>query len=113
MQKDVAKSVGLSAEHLCKCEAGTLPISPGSEKLLRIFLFKTVIKHHKIEDGKVKAAFENFFDRLFDELTPVAAFDVEEELVLRFHRAQRKPHADNDVEEDREEPEYELEDEAA
>jgi DNA-binding transcriptional regulator YiaG len=106
MQKDMAKSIGLSAEHMCKCENGSLPIASASEKLLRIFLFKTAIKHHKINDSKVRAKIENFLDEIFDQVEPVSAHDVEDELVFRFYRSPRERHADNDDDE----PEYLLED---
>lgn len=108
MQKDLARSLGLSAEHLCKCESGALPLSVGSEKLLRLFLFKTVIKHHKIKDSEAKQQIEEALDKLFDLLTPVSVFDVEDEIVFTFYRTERKPCAANDGEDEG----YKLEDAA-
>jgi Predicted transcriptional regulator len=101
-QKDVAKSVDLSVEHLSKCESGKLVLSGNSEILLRVFLLKTAIKHHKIKDSEAKAKIEGFLDTLFDEPL-IGVHDAEDELVFRFCRGPNV-RADNDDEE----PEYQL-----
>ena len=95
-QKDLAKAIELSPEHLSKCEAGSLPIGPSSEKLLRIFLFKTVIKHHKLEECEAKRKLEDALDQLFDVFTPVAAYDAGSELELCFSRRAPSRRAAND-----------------
>lgn len=104
MQKDVAKSIDLSVEHLSKCENGKLPLRTNSEKLLRVFLLKTAIKHHKIKDSEAKTKIEGFLDSLFDD-APISVHDVDNELEFRFCRALANVRADND---DDDEPEYKL-----
>lgn len=99
-QKELAKAIELSPEHLSKCEAGFLPVGPGSEKLLRIFLFKTVIKHHKIKDCEEKWKLDEALDKLFDHIKPVPAHDATEELVLRFSRRSSLRGANDDDNQD-------------
>jgi DNA-binding transcriptional regulator YiaG len=77
-QKDLAPAIELKAETLSRCEAGAQPIGPASEKLLRLFLFKTTIKHHKLKDCEVKTKLEEALDALFDLLQPVSVHDVNE-----------------------------------
>jgi DNA-binding transcriptional regulator YiaG len=105
-QKDAARSIEMSAEHMSRCENGSLPMSPGSEKLLRIFLFKTAIKHHKFKECEAKRKLEKALDQLFDVLTPRSSIHSgeEEELVLSFHRSVSSASTDkkaaNDTHED-------------
>ncbi|WP_260581173.1 helix-turn-helix domain-containing protein [Sphingopyxis sp. PET50] len=103
MQKEVAKGIDVTPEHLSKCEAGKLALSGGGDKLLRLLFFKTAIKHHKIESSKAKKKIENLLDKIFDD-QPICAHDVDDEIVLRFSRGIAKPRADNDDDE----PEYRL-----
>jgi DNA-binding transcriptional regulator YiaG len=107
MQKDLAKAISVSPEHLCKCEAGKIPLSVTSEKLLRVFLLKRVIKHHKMSDKDEKAKFDQLFDKLFEELEPVCVFDVNDELAFQFHRSEKLNGAANSNDD---EPEYLLDD---
>jgi len=102
MQKDVAKSIELTVEHLSKCEAGKLSMSANSEKLLRIYLLKTAIKHHKIKDSEAKAKIEGFLDRVFDD-APIGVHDPDDELVFRFSRTPIVRASNDD-----DEPEYQL-----
>jgi DNA-binding transcriptional regulator YiaG len=90
-QKDLAPKIEMSPEHLSRCETGDLPIGPGSEKLLRLFLFKTVIKHHKFKECEAKTKLEEALDKLFDIITPVAAHGIEDELVFYFSRRTKSP----------------------
>jgi DNA-binding transcriptional regulator YiaG len=90
-QKDLAKAIEISPEHLSKVEAGSLPLGPGSEKLLRIFLAKTA---HQIEDCGNKRELETALDRVFNGLTPVAVHDPATELELSFFYQDIR--ADND-----------------
>lgn len=90
-QKDLAAAIELMPETLSRCEAGKQPISPASEKLLRLFLFKTAIKHHRIKDCEAKTKLEEALDALFDVLQPVPVHDVNDQLVLHF----RRRHDDN------------------
>lgn len=92
-QKDLAKGISVSQEHLSRCESDKLPLSPGSEKLLRLFLFKTAIKHHSFPEGEVKQKLESALDQLFEVLEPIAAYDIEHQLEFCLSRS---PHADND-----------------
>lgn len=86
-QKDLASKIELTVEHLSRCETDTHPISPASEKLFRIFSFKSALKIHKIKTCKEKTDLENALDKLFDGLKPQPVYDFNEELVLRFHRS--------------------------
>lgn len=85
-QKDLASKIELSVEHLSRCETGVFPVSPASEKLFRIFSFKSALKIHKIKTCKEKTDLENALDKLFDGLKPHPVYDSEQELVFRFHR---------------------------
>jgi DNA-binding transcriptional regulator YiaG len=82
-QKDLARAIELSPEHLSKVEAGSLPIGPSSEKLLRIFLAKTA---HEMDGCKPNRELETALDQLFDWLTPAAVHDAANELELGFVR---------------------------
>ncbi|MFZ3180901.1 MAG: helix-turn-helix domain-containing protein [Methylocystis silviterrae] len=98
-QKDLAKSIEMSPEHLSRCEAGALVMSPASEKLLRIYLIKAVIKLHKLhklQACKAKAELEDALERLFGDLKPVAVHNAGDVLELNFHRSRRLHEAGND-----------------
>jgi DNA-binding transcriptional regulator YiaG len=98
-QKELAQRIEITAEHLSRCEAGQLVMSPTTEKLLRIFAVKTAIKLHKLKACEAKTKLESALDQLFDTLRPVAAFDVSDPLELHFHL--RKPSSgSNDNEDD-------------
>ena len=85
-QKELAAKIEMEPETLSRCESGVKPIGPASEKLLRLFLFKTVIKHHKMKGCEAKTKLEKALDALFDLIKPVPVRDVEEEFVLHFSR---------------------------
>jgi DNA-binding transcriptional regulator YiaG len=91
-QKDLASKIELSPEHLSRCEGGTEVLSPGSEKLLRIYAVKTAFKIDKIKACEEKTKLEDAIDRLFDGMKPKAVFDASEELVFSFYRS--RPDAD-------------------
>src|SRR5690242_459562 len=42
-QKELASKIDLTIEHLSRCETNTLVMSPGSEKLFRIFALKSAL----------------------------------------------------------------------
>jgi len=85
-QKQLAAMVELSPEHLSRCEAGSEVLSPGSEKLLRIYALKMAIKIDRFKACEEKTRFEDAIDKLFDVLKPKAAFDASDELVFEFCR---------------------------
>ncbi len=89
-QKDLAEKIELAAETLSRIEAGAQPLSPGNEKLLRIYAVKTVFKMDKVKACEAKTRFDDAIDRLFDLLKPRAAFDVADELVFNFHRVRQE-----------------------
>jgi DNA-binding transcriptional regulator YiaG len=86
-QKDMALRLGMSCEHLSRCETGTLVMSPTSEKLLRIFALKTAIKLHNLKTCEAKTKLEDALDKLFDCIKPVSVHDVENVLELHFRRS--------------------------
>lgn len=85
-QRDLAKSIEISPEHLSRCEAGTHPISPANEKLLRIYILKVVIKLHKMSPCKEKKRLDDALDAVFDRIKPIPIFDVNSELEFHFSR---------------------------
>jgi len=89
-QKELASKIEITAEHLSRCETGPLVMSPSSEKLLRIFSFKTAFRLHNKKSCDAKAKLEDALDQLFDAIKPVPVFDVNEELELYFHRSRRR-----------------------
>ena len=90
-QKELAAKIDLLPETLSRVEAGKQPISPGSEKLLRLYVLKTAMKLHAAKPGTAKADLAEAVDRLFDLLASVAAHAADDVLELHFHRA-RCPH---------------------
>lgn len=86
----------MEPETLSRCETGANPIGPASEKLLRLFLFKTAIKHHKIKDCEAKDKLSQAMDDLFGILKPVAVYDVNDPLVFHFYRRADDGTAGND-----------------
>lgn len=101
--KDLAKRIEVTPEHLSRCEAKALPISPASEKLLRLFMFKTAVKLANLKTDERKRKLEQALDDLFELVDPVPVHDAADELVLSFSRHFVTPRAAND-EEHREEP---------
>jgi hypothetical protein len=95
----MAPRIEVSAEHLSRCETGSLVMSPTSEKLLRIFALKTAIKLHKCKSCDAKTKLEAALDCLFDDVKPIAAFDVNDPLVLHFWRT-KSPSGSNDNDDD-------------
>jgi len=85
-QKDLAKSIEVSAEHLSRCEASAVAIAPASEKLVRIYILKAVINLDKLQACKAKAKLEDALDRILDELKPVSVHGAGDILELNFHR---------------------------
>jgi DNA-binding transcriptional regulator YiaG len=95
-QKDMAQRIETSHEHLSRCEAGTLVMSPTTEKLLRIFALKTAIKLHKVKSCEAKTKLEDSLDKLFDSIRPIAAHEVTNVLELHFHRSRPSNDANGD-----------------
>lgn len=84
--RELAASVELSPEHISHVENGRAVLSPGSEKLARLYLVKTAIKLHKLDACEARSKLERALDSIFDALTPVSACDADHELVLEFSR---------------------------
>lgn len=93
-QKDLAVRLSMTPEHLSRCEAGALVMSPTAETLFRIYAFKTAIKLHKLKSCEAKTKLEDALDKVFDEIKPVAAYDACKPLELHFSRS--RPAASND-----------------
>lgn len=85
-QKELAAKLELTAEHLSRCETGTLPVAPSTEKLLRILSLKSAMKLHKLKSGEMKKSLEDAVDRVFDAIKPQPVFDVADELTFHFYR---------------------------
>lgn len=83
-QQDFAKSIELSVEHVSKVENGKNVLSPSSEKLARIYLIKAAMKVSQFKSSDVREMFEGAIDKIFDDLTPVAASDANDVLVFTF-----------------------------
>lgn len=111
--KDLAQRIEMSPEHLSRCEAGTLVMSPTSEKLLRIFALKTAIKLNKLKSCEAKTKLEDALDALFDVIKPVAAHDANDQLELHFHRSRPTRKGDDDFDDPEGEWDGELSAQAA
>ncbi|MRI57715.1 hypothetical protein D8770_28020 [Methylobacterium sp. DB1607] len=94
--KDLAQKIAVTAEHLSRCENKAVPISPASEKLLRLFMFKTAIKLAGYKSDEKKRKLEQALDDLFELVDPVAVHDVGDELVLILGRKMVSPRPAND-----------------
>lgn len=85
-QKDMARIIDLSPEHLSRCEADSQPMSPSSEKLFRIYALKVSMKFYKVKDCEEKTKLEDALDAIFDLIKPIAVYDIEDVLELHFRR---------------------------
>lgn len=85
-QKELAARIDMTPEHLSRCEADALVMSPSTEKLFRVFALKSAIKLNKEKASDAKTELEDAVDRIFDGMKPVSAFDVEHELEMHFSR---------------------------
>lgn len=97
----LAERIGVSAEHLSRCEAGERVLSTGTEKCLRISLFLHNSKLPEgIEDENQKdeklvnllQVYRKAIDRIeniLDEMKINSAFPSDEELVLFFKVEQK------------------------
>lgn len=88
-QKEMAQKIEMSHEHLSRCESGTLVLSPGAEKLLRIFAIKVAVKLHSVKPGEARTQLEDALDKLFECIKPVSAYAVDDVLELHFHLKER------------------------
>lgn len=86
-QKELADKLELSVEHLSRCETGAVPMSPATEKLLRILSLKSAMKLHKMKPGAAKTTLEDAMDRVFDAIKSQPVFDADDELAFHFYRA--------------------------
>ena len=86
-QKDLAKSIEITPEHLSRYESGAAPITPASEKLLRVYALKTAFKLHKLKACDEKTKLEDALDKIFEGMTPLAVYDVSKPLELHFRRS--------------------------
>jgi transcriptional regulator with XRE-family HTH domain len=94
--KELCKKIGVTSEHMSRLENNNIIISPASEKLMRLFMFKTALKLSCMKSEEKRIKLEEALDSLFDDVKPVACHDVEEELVLCLHRPFNSPKAAND-----------------
>ena len=86
-QKELADKIELTVEHLSRCENNAVVLSPGGEKLFRIFALKTALKLHKLKACEAKTKLEDLLDKLFDAIKPVSVFSADDQLELHFHRS--------------------------
>lgn len=94
--KKLAERIGVSPEHLSRCEASDRVLSVGAEKCLRISLFLDNFKLPKdivtdeCEDEKVKAFAQKYtsavkrIEEILDDMKITSAHPVEDELILAF-----------------------------
>lgn len=85
-QQDLASKVEIGPEHLSRCENGVTPLSPGSDKLLRVFAFKEALKLPDMPKSDDKAKLEDALDKIFDQMKLSSVHDVEDCLELHFVR---------------------------
>lgn len=83
-QKELAEKIEVSAEHLSRCEKGIYPLSPTSEKLLRVYALKTAFKLHKVGASPAKKNLEDVLDSLFNVVKVCSAHPADEEIELHF-----------------------------
>jgi DNA-binding transcriptional regulator YiaG len=95
-QKDVARAISMSPEHLSRCESGALVMSAASEKLLRFYLFRSASRLHKMKECEEKDKMEALVRQLFDDHETNSVHDVEDELVFHFCRRPCPGNAGND-----------------
>ena len=89
--KDLAKHLGITAEHLSRCESGEKVMSPGTEKLFRLYaLLKTPDKSALDEIGPA---------RIFDLIEIEAAWDKSKPLIFYFVRRQINAEQNKEVDE--------------
>jgi transcriptional regulator with XRE-family HTH domain len=87
--KDLAKHLGVSAEHLSRCESGVKVMAPATEKLFRLY---SVLRTPD------KAALEELeLAEIFDLIEVQATWDASKPLVFHFVR---RPQAAAPVDED-------------
>lgn len=83
-QKQLAEKIEVSPEHLSRCEKGVHPLSPTSEKLLRVYALKTAFKLHKVGASAAKTKLEDALDSLFDAVKVRSAHSANDELEFHF-----------------------------
>lgn len=93
-QRELSEKIDIVPEHLSRIETGTHPLTPGSEKLLRLYALGAAVRVHNADvDPKLKVQFEEVSQRVFDTMKPAPVRSADEELVLRFCRARNAaPH---------------------
>ena len=89
--KDLAKHLGITAEHLSRCESGEKVMSPGTEKLFRLYaLLKTPDKSALDEIGPAS---------IFDLIEIEAAWDKYMPLIFYFVRRSINDEQNKEVDE--------------
>ncbi|MDF2980936.1 MAG: hypothetical protein K0Q69_708 [Devosia sp.] len=90
-QRELSEKVDIVPEHLSRIETGIHPLSPGSEKLLRVYALTSAIRLHNADiDPKLKVRFEQAIGRVFDVMKPSVVRSLDDELVLHFCRANKE-----------------------
>lgn len=94
-QRDLAKKLEISVEHLSRHENG-LPMTSQGEKFFRTVALREAAKFPELpkstKDQKVAAALEAIFERM--QIRPVV--DADQRLEMHFRRAERAVNCGND-----------------
>ena len=86
--KELAKHLGVSAEHLSRCEGGTKVMAPATEKLFRLYaVLRTPDK---------EALSELNLSEVFNLIEVEATWDVNKPLVFHFFRRSMLPEQVNE-----------------
>lgn len=83
-QQAFAAAVSLTPEHVSKVENGHSVLSPSTEKLARIFFFKSASKMKRIKSEDMRKRVEKGIDSIFEDLVPVCVSPIEDELRFDF-----------------------------
>ncbi|MEM9211801.1 MAG: helix-turn-helix domain-containing protein [Pseudomonadota bacterium] len=87
-QKDLAKRLNVTVEHLSRCENGGPPLSPQGEKLLRAVAVREACKLPEAPKSEAREKFESALDTIFGHMEFFAAHDPNDEIALHFVRVQ-------------------------
>ena len=75
--KEVAAELGISPEHLSRCENGSLPMSETTERLFRVYSILQV---------RDRSAVDKLIDQGFKKFRIEASWDADDPLVFHFER---------------------------
>jgi DNA-binding transcriptional regulator YiaG len=99
--KDLAGHIGVSPEHLSRCENGLHPLSPQSERLVRVYVFVLTLPFTPKKNESASQAVERIND-VFGGLYVQPAHSIDDELVLSFSLRHRGDGAGGGVADDSE-----------